>query len=302
MCPPDYQTSGSPTRAAAPFTPKPSLNYHYHKAFSVENDTTDNNTKSPHLTPKIEGCGSTTPIVAENSAAPENVPSPSIEVDVEDVVIADSKTDVTSNRDISRHRSLSPSESLYLRPFTPALSEPSLGPLSTRAEHPPRSPSSPLFMTPHPEERRSQQATDDSLWRTTAMHQDQLAPPEGEQPQLNGEKRAHMDDDDATSQPVSSPLDNNPQAVLKRRKKDIDAKRVRVAAIQKRRDEAKRARVQAKKRVEEHWVGHPSYVESRARLTINSEFFRSSGTASTSESRRWNVRSRRTLWLRNYTW
>lgn len=212
------------------------------------------------------------------------------------MVNADSKTVVsTTSRDSS-------SESLYLQPLTPATTEASRGPLSTGPEHPQESHSSHPFITPHPEERRSQQTTDDSLWRTMAMHQDKSAPQKGQDSQSNGSKRVHADVDDATPRHVFSPLDDNPQAVLKRRKKDIDAKRVKVAEVQEKRDEAKRALVEAKKKAEEHQVRRPSRVESKAQLTSRSEPFKSSGPASTSKSKRWNVRSRRIPWRRKHIW
>ena len=200
----------------------------------------------------------------KNSAAQDSVPSSSIEFDIEHNVSANSKTVVgNSDRDISRNRTLSSSESLSLQPFTPATSALSLGTLPTRSENPQRRRSGSLFLMPHPEERRSQQTTDSSLWSTMALHQDESVPPKGQQTQHNGSKRAHVDIDDASPEPVSEPFDNKAQAILKRRKKDIDAMRVIVAEVEKKRDEAKRAREEARRKAEEHQERDPAQVDSK---------------------------------------
>ena len=287
----------SPTSGTTPSTLELSLNYH--KSSSIKNNTSDDKPevlvlKDFAIPPKIKASRSPAPIVAKSFAAPESVPSPSVEFDVENEVNADSQTVVsTPNRDISRHRNLSVRESIYRHPFTPATSEPSLGPLSTGLGIPQRGPSSPLFLTP--QERRSQQATDDSFWRTMAVHKDDSALPNGHQSQYKGSKRAHMDVENASPESVSSPLDDSPQAVPKRRKKDVEAMRAKVAELQKKRDEVKRAREEAKKKAEEHQVGLHLMLESKARLIVYSESFKSSGPTSRGYSRRWNVRSRRIL-------
>lgn len=285
---PGDQSSSNPIGAKISSPTKSSQNHQDRNSSSVEKNTGDDvpDLKDFALSPKIKASGSTAPTVAENLAVPESVPSTSKEVNVGYKVNADSKTVVsTTNRDTSQNRNSS-SESLYLQPFTPATSGLSRAPLSTGSEYAQRSRSSSLFVPPHPEERRSQQAAEDSRWRTMTLHADELAPPKGQNSQSNGSKRVHADVDDASPEPVFSPLNDNPQAVLKRRKKDIDAKRVRVAEFQKRRDEAKHARVEAKKKAEEHQVRHAPHIESEAHLTIHSESFKSSGLALTSKSRR----------------
>ena len=239
----------------------------------------------------------------KSSAAQDSAPSSSREFDIEHKDSANSKTVVGNPvHDISRNRTLSSSESLNLQPFTSATSEPSLRTLSTGSENPQRRFSGPLFLTPHPEERRSQQTTDSLLWSTMALHQAESVPPKGQRTQRKGSKRAHVDIDDASPESVSKPLDNNPQAVLKRLKKDIDAMMAIVAEIEKKRDEAKRAREEARKKAEEHQVRHPAQVDPEARLKVYSESFKSSGPASKSYSRRWNVRLRKILWLGKHTW
>ncbi|KAA6407426.1 MAG: hypothetical protein FRX48_08669 [Lasallia pustulata] len=306
----DGQTNGispSPylTKATTPASPKPSLNHQ--KISSAVNKKNNQVFEQPEsnesvLSPKVGTLEPTTPMGFKNSAAQDSVPSSSIEFDIEHNVSANSTTVVgNSDRDISRNRTLSSSESPSLQPFTPATSALSLGTLPTRSENPQRRRSGSLFLMPHPEERRSQQTTDSSLWSTMALHQDESVPPKGQQTQHKGSKRAHVDIDDASPEPVSEPFDNNAQAILKRRKKDIDAMRVIVAEVEKKRDEAKRAREEARKKAEEHQERDPAQVESESRLTVYSESFKSSGPASKSYSRRWNVRLRKILWLRKHT-
>ena len=135
-----------------------------------------------------------------------------------------------------------------------------------------------------------------------AVHQDEPAPLKEQGPQFRGSKRAHADIDEASPESVSSPLDGNPNAVLKRQKKDVDAMSLKVAELQKKGDEAKCAREEARKKAEEHQVRHPLPIKSEPRLTVCSETFKSSGLTSQGYSRNWNVRSRKILWLRRHIW
>ncbi|MCJ1304794.1 hypothetical protein MMC08_007607 [Hypocenomyce scalaris] len=64
-------------------------------------------------------------------------------------------------------------------------------------------------------------------------------------------KRPHSRIDDGSSVSGSTFLNDGGQVTLKRRKKDVDALRIKVVELQKKRDEAKRLRGEAQRKAEE---------------------------------------------------
>ena len=239
-------SSPSLTTATSPIHPKPSLNNQ--ESSSVVNDTSDDNSEPLEssdfvVLPKVEAVESTAPIVAE-SAPLEPAPSRSKAVDGESKVNTNSMIVGRSpDCDISRPHSLPLSEQYKPQP-------------SPSSSAPQRRSASPFFLTPHPGGDRSQQATDKSLWRTMTVHEGESASSTEQLPQDDSAKRPHSRIGDESSVPGSTFLDDSGQVTLKRRKKDVDAFRIKVAELQKKRDEAKRVREEAKRKAEEHRVGH----------------------------------------------